>query len=994
MAKGKTIPVKDPKTIPHSNKTGQRSPSSHNFPIVGIGASAGGLEALELFFGNMPRDNGMAFVVIQHLDPTHEGIMPELLQRITPMMVYQASDGLKVKPNCVFVIPPNKSLSILNGALQLFDPVETRGLRLPVDIFFRSLADDCLDKSIGIVLSGMGSDGSLGLKAIKEKNGIVLVQDPASAKFDSMPRNATGSVIADIVAPADELPAKLIAFLKYVPPVRTEPDLDIKNKTNLDKIIILLREQSGHDFSQYKKNTLFRRIERRKGIHQIDKLQTYVRFLQENPKEVEILFKELLIGVTSFFRDPAVWKLLKEYVFPLLIDELPSGHVLRAWVTACSTGEEAFSLAIVFKEALEKTKTHKKLSLQIFATDLDQDSIDIARRGYFSKNIGNDVSPERLSRFFTVEPEGYRVNSLIREMVVFAPQNVIKDPPFTRLDILTCRNMLIYMEPELQNKLIALFNYSLNPGGIMVLGTAETLGNHSDGFEEIDPKLKIFRRTISSVSSALIDFPSSFYRKKRVADTVKTVVKTAGNIQSLADQVLLARFAPASVLVNNAGDIIYMTGQIGKFLEPVAGKANWNIYAMAREGLRETLPGAFRKAMQNNNPIYIKDIKVVTNGNAKNVDVTVQRMEGPDAIKGMIMVILAETAEPVEHPVLNPKTGKRSVSKLHLEMADELQRSYEDLQHMREEMQTSQEELKSTNEELQSTNEELQSTNEELTTSKEEMQSLNEELQTVNIELQSKVSDYVRANDDMKNLLNSTEIATLFLDKDLNIRKFTDPVSNVIKLRKTDIGRPFTDLVTDLLYPEIDNHARQVLRTLVSVETAITTAHNTWYNVRIMPYRTLDDYIDGLVITFSDITMVKRATEALALSETRYRRLFESSKDGILILDAETGKIEEVNPFLIELLGYSQQQFMEKAIWEIGFFKDIVANKEKFMELQQKEFVRYEDLPLETANGRTIYVEFISNVYSVNNLKVIQCQIRDITERKMVEMAIQKTREK
>ena len=994
MAKGKTIPEKDQKAIPHSYAAGQYSPSSHTFPIVGIGASAGGLEALEQFFGNMPKDTGMAFVVIQHLDPNHEGIMPELLQRITPMKVFQASDGLKLKPNCVYVIPPNKSLSVLNGVLLLFDPVETRGLRLPVDIFFRSLADDMLEKSIGIVLSGMGSDGSLGLKAIKEKNGIVLVQDPASAKFDSMPRNATESVIADIVAPADELPARLVDFLKYIPPVRTEPDLDVKNKSNLDKIIILLREQSGHDFSQYKKNTLFRRIERRKGVHQIDKLQSYVRFLQENPKEVEILFKELLIGVTSFFRDTAVWKLIKEYVLPSLIDELPDGYVIRAWVTACSTGEEAYSLAIVFKEVLEKTKPHKKITLQIFATDLDQDAINIARRGYYSNNIGNDVSPERISRFFTVEPEGYRVNSLIREMVVFASQNAIKDPPFTRLDILTCRNMLIYLEPELQNKLIALFNYSLNPGGIMVLGTAETLGSHGDGFEEVDPKLKIFRRTTTGVSNALIDFPSSFYRKKRVADEVKSVVKTEGNIQSLADQFLLTRYAPASALVNSVGDIIYMTGQIGKFLEPVAGKANWNIYAMAREGLREILPGAFRKSMQNYNPVIVNDVKFTALGDAKMVNVTVQRIEHPDAIKGMIMVIFTEIPGPVEHLVLNPKTGKRTTSKRHLEMEEELQRSYEDVQNMREEMQTSQEELKSTNEELQSTNEELQSTNEELTTSKEEMQSLNEELQTVNIELQSKVSDYVRANDDMKNLLNSTEIATLFLDKELNIRRFTDQVVNIIKLRKTDIGRPFTDLVTDLRYPEIDNHARQVLRTLVSVETAIKASHNTWYNVRIMPYRKLDDYIDGLVITFTDITLVKRTEEALTISETRYRRLFETAKDGILILDAESGKIEEVNPFLIELLGYSRQQFMEKAIWEIGFLRDIVANKEKFIELQQKEFVRYEDLPLETADGHTIYVEFISNVYSVNNYKVIQCQIRDITERKKTDLTLQKIKEK
>ena len=948
------------------------------FPIVGIGASAGGLEALEQFFGNMPKDSGMAFVVIQHLDPNHAGIMPELLQRITPMKVFQASDSLKVKPNCVYVIPPNKSLSILNGALNLFDPVESRGLRLPVDIFFRSLAIDMHEKSIGIILSGMGSDGSMGLKAIKEQNGIVLVQDPASAKFDGMPRSANEAVVADIVAPAEELPSKLIAYLKFIPPVKSEPEIDSKSQSNLDKIIILLRENSGHDFSLYKKNTLFRRIERRKGIHQIDKIASYVRFLQENPKEVEILFKELLIGVTSFFRDAAVWEILKKDVLPSIFEELPNGYVLRAWVPGCSTGEEAYSLAMVFKEATETIRNYKNLSLQIFATDLDLDAIEIARKGMFHSNITADVSPERLSKFFTFEPEGFRLSTAIREMVVFANQNVIKDPPFTKLDILTCRNMLIYMEAPLQKKVIALFNYSLNPGGIMVLGTAETLGNFGEGFEDIDAKYKIFKRSGTYKSSELLDFPSSFHHKKTATTDIKFQAKPVENIQGLTDQLLLQRFAPASVLVNATGDILYMTGHIGKYLEPVAGKANWNIFAMARQGLRDVLPVALRKALQNFDPVVVRNVIVDSNGGTSIADVTVQRIENPDPLRGMVIIIFTDLPGVVEHDDLDSKTGKRRPSPRQKNLELELQRSYEDLQSTREEMQTSQEELKSTNEELQSTNEELQSTNEELTTSKEEMQSLNEELQTVNAELQSKVSDYLRANDDMKNLLNSTEIATLFLDRDLNIRRFTDQVANIIKLRTMDIGRPFTDLVTDLEYPGIDIDARQVLKTLISVEAAITTHNHRWFNVRIMPYRTLDDRIDGVVITFVDITVAKQAEHAMTISETRYRRLFESAKDGILILDAETGKIKDVNPFLVDLLGYSKGQFLEKAIWEIGFFKDIVANKDKFLELQQKEIVRYENLPLETADGRTINVEFISNVYLAANVKVIQCFIRQL----------------
>jgi two-component system CheB/CheR fusion protein len=959
------------------------NPKTTAFPIVGIGASAGGLEALEQFFENMPDNNGMAFVVIQHLDPHHVGFMPELLQRITPMKVHQATNGLQVKPNCVYIIPPNKSMSLLNGSLHLFDTVEVRGLRLPIDIFLRSLAADQEANSVGIILSGMGSDGSQGVKSIKEKNGLVLVQSPDLAKFDGMPRSAIESVVADIVATADQLPAKLIGLLSHLPATKPDFEMDDKFKNNLEKIVILLREQTGHDFSQYKKNTLFRRIERRKSVHQIDQIQNYVRYCQENPAEIEILFKELLIGVTSFFRDAAVWERLKEHTLPGLFDELPSGSVVRAWVVGCSTGEEAYTLAIIFREALERMQPGKKLSFQIFATDLDADAIEIGRRGHFPKSIEAEVSADRLNRYFDVEGNGYKVSSVIREMVVLAPQNAIKDPPFTKLDVLTCRNMLIYMEPELQKKLIALFNYSLNPGGILVLGTAETLGVQTNKFQETDTKLKLFKRALSPTTPELLDFPSSFFRPKAIADSLKMPQKMAENIQSLAESFLLQQFAHASVLVTDKGDIVNITGRTGKYLEPVAGKANWNIYVMAREGLREVLPGIFRKVLQNFDPVTVSNIKIGTNGGTLHIDVKAQRIESPESIRGMVMLVFIDLPTQPVTSTEGRKTGKHQSVTQHQQLEGELRRSYEDLQSTREEMQTSQEELKSTNEELQSTNEELQSTNEELTTSKEEMQSLNEELQTVNLELQNKVNEFVVASNDMKNLLNSTEIATLFLDKELNIRRFTDSITQIIKLRAVDVGRPFTELVSELQYPDMKSHALKVLKTLTSHETPLSTYDGRWFNVRIMPYRTFDDRIDGLVITFNDITTAKKleleiksANEALTLSETRYRRLFESAKDGILILDAETGKIVDVNPYLMEMLNYTKEEFVEKEIWDIGLFKDIVANKDKFSELQQKEFVRYHDKPLQTADGNMINVEFISNVYKVNDKRVIQCFIR------------------
>lgn len=838
-------------------------PATRSFPIVGIGASAGGLEALEQFFMNMPGDTGMAFVVIQHLDPTHVGIMPELLQRTTLMKVVQVTDNLRVESNRVYVLPPNRSMAILNGSLSLFEPTELRGLRLPVDIFFRSLADDQKENSIGIVLSGMGSDGSIGLKAIKEKNGIVLVQDPQNSKFSGMPNSAIESVSADIIAPANELPVKLIAFLKNSPSVKLNLRTDEKNKSSLEKIIILLRSQTGHDFSLYKKNTLYRRIERRMNVHQIDRIINYVRFLQNNPNELTILFKEVLIGVTNFFRDPLMWEMIKDRVFPDFLEKLPDGYVVRVWVTACSTGEEAYSFAIVFKEAFEKIENVRDISLQIFATDIDTDAIDLARKGVFTLNIASDVSPERLSRFFTKSDTRYTINSTIREMVVFAPHDVIKDPPFTKLDFVLCRNLLIYMEPELQKKLMNMFYYSLNPGSFMILGTAETASAQRQIFSSMDAKLKIYRRSVSPVEIEKMEFPDSYSPAIRYPQGKIALLKSAGNIQTFAEQLILQRFAPASVLINHDGDILYITGKTGKYLEPAAGKANWNIYAMAREGLRAELPGAIRKAKLSYDPVHLKNLKIPNNEGSHFVNVTIQATSKPESFKDTIIIIFADVDDPVILKATKSGIGKKNRSNYELELETLLQRSNEELQNMREEMQTSQEELKSTNEELQSTNEELQSTNEELTTSKEEMQSLNEELQTVNMELQSKVNEFMEANNDMKNLLNSTDIATLFLDKELNIRRFTHQLTRLFKLRDTDIGRPFTDMVSDLKYPDIFAHASEVLHTLIFRESDISTNDNQWFRVRIMPYRTLDERIDGLVITLIDITKAKELENEL-----------------------------------------------------------------------------------------------------------------------------------
>jgi two-component system CheB/CheR fusion protein len=886
-------PKKLKSTVSSKEKTSDLD--AGQFPIVGIGASAGGLEALEQFLGNVPENSGMAYVVIQHLDPTQKGLLPELLQRISKMKVFQVKDRMPVNPNCVYVIPPNTSMSILKGVLHLSKPIEARGLRLPIDFFLRSLADDRKELGVGVILSGMGSDGSIGLRAIKEKNGTVMVQEPATAKFDSMPRNAIDSVLVDIVAPANELPARLIDFLKHIPVIKSDLDIEIENKSALEKIIILLQTHTGNDFSLYKKNTVYRRIERRMGVHKIDKISSYVHFLQENPKEVNILFKELMIGVTNFFRDTLVWEKLSETVIPNIIGNLQAGSILRAWIPGCSTGEEAYSLAIVFKEALEKINPHGGFSLQIFATDLDNEAIEIARKGIFPANIATYVSPDRLNRFFIKTDDGYRVNTEIREKVVFAKHNIIMHPPFTKIDILSCRNLLIYMDTELQKKLLGLFHYSINPEGIMLLGSSETLRTQSHLFTPVDAKLKIFKRSVTTLIPPSFDFPASFSRTKPTNIENQIPAKSTLNIQTLAEQLLLQHFSSAGVLVNENGDIIYISGRTGKFLEPAVGKANMNIFAMLREGLRNEFPIAFRKAIIKKEAVVLRNIKVGTNGGTQNLNVNIQWIVKPEPLNGMLMIIFTDVPE-ITDIKLQAKKGVKTLNSIsQSELEKELQNAREEVQNTLEEMQTSQEELKSTNEEFQSTNEELQSTNEELMTSKEEMQSLNEELQTVNAELQSKVDDFSRVNNDMKNLLNSTDIATLFLDKELNIRRYTIQATKIFKLIKSDIGRPFTDLVSDLIYPELAADAFEVLRALVFIQKQIPAKDGRWFSIRIMPYRTFDDRIDGLVITFINLSDLKQVEVKLHETEQIHLLLLNSSSDVIIKLSTDW-KILEFNP--------------------------------------------------------------------------------------------------
>ncbi|NJD34344.1 MAG: chemotaxis protein CheB [Betaproteobacteria bacterium] len=856
-----------------------RAPGN-GFTIVGIGASAGGLEALEVFFRHVPPACGLAFVVVQHLDPNHKGVMAELLQRATAMPVEQIRDRMKVEPDHVYVIPPNRDLSILHGVLHLLEPAAPRGLRLPIDYFFRSLAADQQEHSVGVILSGMGSDGTLGLRAIKEMAGAVFVQAPATAKFDGMPRSVVDAGLADVVAPAEELAGRIVSYLQHVPllATRSAEELEDKDQSGLEKVVLILRAQTGHDFSFYKKSTIYRRIERRMGLHQLPRIADYVRYLRENPQEAGLLFKELLIGVTSFFRDPGMWEQLRNEVIPGLLAAHPDGGMLRAWVPACSTGEEAYSLAIVFRETLDKLKPGVRYSLQVFATDLDHDAIDKARVGAYPANIAADVSDERLHRFFVQEERGYKLSKEIREMVIFAQQNLVMDPPFTKLDLLSCRNLLIYLDADLQKKLLPLFHYSLTPGGILALGSSETIGAATDLFAALPGKNRLYRRQDNLLRMTPVDFPVSHARSRAEAaassqSPSSPSAGTAASLQAETEALLLRRYAPAAVLTTDRGDLVYVSGKTGKYLEPAAGKANLNLFAMAREGLAGALNGAFAKAVRERSTLVLKDLALENNGAGHRVNVTIQALTEPAVLRGMVLVVFADVAA---SPVVKApgKAARASADQSRIaELAQQLQQAHEELQTTREEMQTSQEELKSANEELQSTNEELQSTNEELTTSKEEMQSMNEELQTVNHELTAKVDELSQAGDDMKNLLNSTDIATLFLDDQLKVRRFTSQTASIIKLIPGDAGRPVTDLATELDYPGLTDDAREVLSSLVFRERQVAARDGRWFTVRIMPYRTQANRIDGVVITFVDITANKalEATlrEALATLQNR-----------------------------------------------------------------------------------------------------------------------------
>lgn len=830
--------------------------------IVGIGASAGGLASLEDFFRNTPLNTGMAFLVVQHLDPTQKALLPELLQRCTKMPVREAKQNMPIEPDSVYVIPPNRELRVVGTTLKLQQPAEPRGLRLPVNVLFSSLASAQNELAIAVVLSGMGSDGTHGLQAIHATGGLSVVESPESAQFDAMPRSAINSGCADIVAPAAELPSRIMDFSRRVP----EPGRNQPSRTRLPAlhpILEILRQQTKHDFSLYKPTTLNRRLERRMAIHGISDQAAYAHLLANNHTEVQLLFRELLIGVTQFFRDPETWEYLIEKVLPEMLSTQSPTETLRAWVVGCSTGEEAYSLAIAFAEALEKHHPERELNLQIFASDISPEAIATARRGVYPKSIQSSVSEARLARFFTRQNSHYQIKSFIRDKVLFAHHDVILDPPFTKLDLIACRNLLIYFDVALQQRILPLFHYSLHPNRLLMLGSSETVGRLDHLFAPIQAKLRLYQRkdyNSARHSDFLLEsFPpmSTMPKEPNVPSNQVTPPEAINSLQTAADHILLQVYSPAAVVLNEDADIVYISGRTGKYLEPAAGKANWNIHAMARDGLREPLFNGLKQVAKQSETIELTGLSVQTDSGTHAVDLSIQSFIEPEPLKGMTMVVFRDAPGRTVH------RRKKPAQAIESDYPAQIRQYQQEIERLREQARLSREELQASNEELQSTNEELQSANEELTTSKEEMQSMNEELQTINTELQTKLDDLALAQSDMQNVLNSIEIAVLFLDQELNVRRYTERASTIISLRESDIGRPLSDLTTTLLYPELQQDAQQTLNTLAVAEKQIRTTDSRWFSVRIIPYRRLDNVIDGVVITLVDITDTKNLESSL-----------------------------------------------------------------------------------------------------------------------------------
>jgi two-component system CheB/CheR fusion protein len=973
-----------PKKVKSSTKSSKRS-----FPVVGMGASAGGLAAFQAFFTAMPATShsGMAFVLVQHLAPDHTSMLAEIIQRCTKMPVFQVTDGIIVEPNTIYVIPPGFDMALINGTLQLLKPTQPHGKRLPIDFFFNSLAQNQQDQAIGIIFSGTGNDGTQGIKAIKEAGGVVIVQAPETAEYDGMPSSAIATELADYVLAPEAMSKRLMSYTKHAfgNLSRHKLPLTLESQNILNKIYLLLRTEIGHDFSQYKPSTIQRRIQRRMALHEIDKMDEYLQYLQEFPAEIEALFQDLLIGVTNFFRDPEVFEALKTLVLPKLFEGKDSKKPIRIWSIACSSGEEAYSIAILIKEYM--TEMSLEHSVQIFATDIDAQAIKVARKGIYPTSILKNVSIERLKRYFTIETNGnYRIHKSVRDMLIFSEHNIIKDPPFSQLDLISCRNLLIYLNLELQKKILKLFLYALNPQGILLLGASESIGDSGDQFTVLDPKSKIYQNTKNygdALNKNLMKRPSEITQFNPVSmpSTPYNPGEKNLSLRALTEQLLLQKTGLSAALVNQQGDILYLHGRIGMYLElPSDEEGPVNILEMAREGLHHDLMIAFHKAVKTKKSVYCPFLSFKKIAPTSSLNLTIQPVPSSAlrAIKTPLYLVIFE-AHPknISPPVTAiQETSSADAPNDNASIAALEQELYEQkifLQISNHKLELSNNELKSFNEEMQSLNEELQSTNEELETSKEELQSVNEELSTVNAELQIKVVDLSHANNDMNNLLAGTNIGTVFVDHNLSIMRFTPSIKNIINLIQSDIGRPISHITSMLInYPHFLVDIQSVLDSLIPKKIDVQTQEGVWYSMSIQPYRTLENVIEGAVIAFVEITEIVEMRESLLAKTHELERLaviVSDAYDAITVQDLK-GTILAWNPAAVRIYGWNESEALKMQAQDRippEHYAEELARIDKLINLETLEPYR---APRLTQEGLTIIV-WITATALINSKKKV-----------------------
>ena len=972
------------------------SPVKASFPIVGIGASAGGLEALEAFFENLPEESGLAFVVITHTDPKHTSLLPEILTRKTKKAVdvKQIEEAMPVEPNCVYLPPSDRDPFIEDETFHLRERPARYEVHMPVDLFFKNLSEVWGEYAGCVILSGTGSDGTYGLRAIKEKSGIVLAQEPASARHTGMPVSAIDTGLVDFVISPAEMAGRLIEYFKH--PVEIKPAPVKKNKKEPDqvkKIMALLANRTRHDFNLYKDGTLTRRIARRIAVTRSRNSSEYLQTLYRDDGEVRALFQDLLIGVTNFFRDPEAFRYLQERAIPELFSKNKKSETLRVWIPGCSSGEEAYSVAIILKEYMEENDISK--DMQIYGTDIDPLAIARARSGTYIRNIVADVNAERLKRFFDKEGDRYRVRREIRESVVFAEQNLLRDPPFSDLDLLVCRNLLIYLKTEAQQRLVPLFHYTLKKHGILFLGNSESIGRFPELFEPLSKQYSIFRKRETAIRPRVL-FPTG--KTAPAAQDIEKGDEREGparahiNLEKAVEDLLLKEFAPACVIVDKSGQILYTRGRTSKYLELAPGKPFLNVADMAREGLRFSLMSAFRRVSDEKGPVHQKCLRVKTNGEDQWIDLTVKSVNRPPFGDAFIVAIhereapekWAEAPEPDETETLQ----KNRID----ELAREMSRTQQEYRGAMEELDTSNEELRSTNEEMQSANEELQSTNEELESSREELQSLNEELNTVNSELQVKIRELHDSYRAITDALDSTRIAMVFLDKELRVIRFTKAVTRLINLIDSDVGRPLEHISDNLDAEDLSAKAAHVLKSLIPIEAEVKTEDEHWYRMSIMVHRREEHLIEGVVLTFITIDGQKKAQQEIEEMKSREvqsaRRFAESIvetvAEALLVLD-EQMRVITANRRFFDHFDTDREETEGKSLFELGNGQWNIPELRRLLKETAEQRKAFEDYRVEhrfpkiglkkmLLNGRYLFEEDPSQ-------NKILLAIEDVTDR-------------